>query len=95
MRLTNTGVLQQFKQSHPDAANVVEAWRAEAIKGKWVTPLSIKDRYPKASIIDSSNVIFDIRGGRYRLWVKVAYQSGVIMIKKAGTHEEYDKWDIK
>ena len=36
-------------------------------------------------------VIFNVKGNRYRLEVQVAYNTGVIVIRWAGTHAEYTK----
>lgn len=49
-------------------------------------------RFPHASILSENRVIFNIKGNRYRLEVKVSYVAQVIFIKRIGTHAEYSKW---
>jgi len=94
MKLIGKQPLRDFMDRHIDARSQVEAWEAEAEDAQWSTPHDLKSRYPKASILKNQNVIFDICGNRYRLWVKVNYQNQVILIKKVGTHREYEKWHI-
>ena len=92
MILVGKGILHEFKTEHPDAQSDLNSWEAEVEGNSWGTPHVLKEQYPRASILRSSNVIFDICGNRYRLWVQVIYQSGIMIVKKIGTHEEYDKW---
>jgi mRNA interferase HigB len=95
MRLANRPLLRDFALQHSDAKTQLDTWE-DNIKGvQWKTPQDLKQSYPKASIIDGVNVVFDIVRNRYRIWVKVNYAAGIVMIKKIGTHREYDKWDIK
>ena len=94
MRLLATDILYDLKGRDADARSGIESWEAEVKEEHWKNPHELKSRYPKASILGNQNVIFDIRGGRYRLWVRVEYKSGIVVVKKAGTHKEYEKWDI-
>jgi mRNA interferase HigB len=43
--------------------------------------------------LSGNRVIFNLKGNRYRLEVKISYQTGVVLIKRAGTHAEYSRWD--
>lgn len=93
MKLIGKQVLHDFIEKHADARSQVESWEAEVEEAQWGTPLDIKARYPNASILKGQQVIFDICRDRYRLWVHISYQNGVVLIKKVGSHKEYDKWD--
>lgn len=94
MRLIGRVTLQNFIESHADARSQIESWEAEVKEAEWSTPHELKAKYPKASILKNLNVIFNICGNKYRLWVKVNYQNRLILVKNIGTHKEYDKWDI-
>ena len=59
--------------------------RPKSRAAEWKTPLDIKRRYPKASIIGNQQVVFNICGNDYRLWVTVAYQTGIVMVREIGT----------
>ena len=94
MRLLAKHILQDLKKRDDDARSQIESWEAEAEEAQWATPHDLKARYPKASIIKGQNAIFDICRNKYRLWVKINYKNRTVLIKKIGTHEEYEKWEI-
>ncbi|MGH8208376.1 MAG: type II toxin-antitoxin system HigB family toxin [Steroidobacteraceae bacterium] len=71
------------------------AWRAIAESAQWKTPQDVKKAHPKASILKGGRVIFNIKANDYRLIVVVRYESGVMMIRFFGSHEEYDKVDAE
>jgi mRNA interferase HigB len=95
MELTGKEILNAFKDQHPDARSQTEAWEVEVGSADWKTPHDLKKRYSKASLPGKQNVVFDICWNKYRIWVKVAYNVGVVIVKAAGTHKEYEKWNIQ
>lgn len=95
MHIAQRELLRDFARQHADAKNRLDAWEDHVKNVRWRSPHDLKQSYPKASIVDSVNVIFDIVRNKYRLWAKVNYTSGSVLIKKVGTHREYDKWDIQ
>ena len=94
MELLGKKLLHDFKERHADARSQVESWEAEVEEAQWDTPHDLKARYPKASLVGDQQVVFDISKNRYRLLVRVNYKNKKVLIKKVGTHKEYDKWDI-
>lgn len=94
MKVIGKGVLDEFKLKHIEVCSQVDSWLAEVEAADWSSPLVVKQRYASASIIDG-NIVFNIKGNNYRLWVKVNYKNGIVLIKEAGTHNEYMKWIIK
>ena len=64
-------------------------------KAEWKTPEDVKNAHPKASILKSGRVVFNIKANDYRLITLVQYQGGVVMIRFCGSHEEYDKVDAE
>ena len=95
MTLLGTDKLQQFKLTHSDARANIESWEAEIEEAEWKTPHEMKQKYPSADPIGKQNTIFNINGNKYRLWVTIDYQEQIVIIKKIGTHKEYEKWDMK
>lgn len=95
MKLIGILQLEDFKRQHSDVGSQVDSWIAEAKEAEWQTPHDVKKRYPKASIINDNQVVFNLRGNRYRLQVRVDYKNKIILIKNVGTHEEYMKWGKK
>jgi mRNA interferase HigB len=73
------------------ARSQYDAWRAIAENAQWQTPQDVKVAHPKASILKSGRVVFNIKGNDFRLVAVVQYEAGVMMIRFFGSHEDYDK----
>lgn len=58
-------------------------------------PRDILDRYRSADILSGNRVVFNIKGNRYRLIVKIHYNTGIVYIRFIGTHAEYDRIDAE
>ena len=95
MKLIGILQLEDFKQRHSDVGSQVDSWIAEAKEAQWQTTYDVKKRYPTASIINDNQVIFNLRGNRYRLKVQIDYKNKIILIKNVGTHQEYMRWGKK
>jgi mRNA interferase HigB len=84
-----------FIKRHSDCKKAVNALILEIESADWKTPHDVKARYPKASVIGMSNIVFDICGNKYRIWLQITYQNGIAIIIRIGTHKDYDRWEIK
>jgi len=87
--------LKQFWTRHTDAEHELETWYHEVKKARWQTSAELKARYPKASIINSERVVFNICGNKYRLVVQINYAYGKVFIRFIGTHAGYDAIDVE
>lgn len=94
MRIVGREVLHEFILQHADANTAANAWLAETEDAEWKTPMEVKERYPHASILSGNRVIFNLRGNKYRMEVKISYQNQIVLIKRAGTHAEYSRWGL-
>lgn len=94
MKLLGKQLLYDFAARHADARSQINSWRAEVEGAQWNSPDDLKCRYPKASILKEQQAIFDICGNRYRLWTQISYKNEIVLIKKIGTHKEYEKWGL-
>ncbi len=94
MDVVGLGVLEKFKQRHADVRGHVDAWMHEVESASWDTPHAITERYPSASVLSDQRVVFNLKGNTYRLLVRVAYNTGKVIVLKAGTHAEYDRWEL-
>lgn len=95
MRIISRSTLRGFWEQHKyrDSEQQLRAWFDETKKAKWQTPQDIKDKYSNASFIDDNRVIFNIKGGNYRLIVKIDYSKSIVYIRFVGTHKQYDEID--
>lgn len=92
MKLLGKILLHKFKHAHADARSQITAWQYEVEAATWQTPMDIKARYPNASILANNRVVFNVKGNKYRLDVKISYKRQTVKVMRIGTHTEYDKW---
>jgi mRNA interferase HigB len=92
VRVVGTKVLFDFIVVHPDAQEPIKAWLSEAEEAQWVNPHEVKEKYGSASLLGNHIVVFNIKGNNYRLETQVFYPQQTVIIKRIGTHTEYDEW---
>ena len=92
MKVVGKQILDDFKRHHADARSQVDAWLAEVEDAEWELPNDIKAKFASASFLPNNRVVFNLKGNSYRLDVKVTYKTKVVLVKRVGTHAEYDKW---
>lgn len=94
MRLVGQKLLDEFAGSHAEIRGPLNAWVCEVEDADWAGPADIKARYPGASILSESRVIFNIKGNKYRIETKISSDIKVVLVKRIGTHAEYLKWKL-
>lgn len=91
MTVLDKQILVQFKQRYTDVTDWVDNCVVDVEGSIWRTPQDIKMKYRSASFLHKNTVIFNVKGNHYRLETKVAYQTAVVKVIWAGTHQDYDK----
>ncbi len=91
MNIAGLNHIVEFMRKHADSRSWLEAWVAEVREAKWESSVNIRARYSTASFLADNVVIFNVRGNRYRMEVKVAYNTNKVKIQWIGTHAEYDR----
>lgn len=87
-------MLHEFMKHHLDIQGPLETWIQEVREASWRTTLDIKARYSSASFLSDNRVVFNVKGNKYRLLVKVGFNLQTVLIQRIGTHAEYDKWEL-
>lgn len=85
--------LVEFYTKYADAETPLLIWYQTAMKKTWKSPAEVKKDYAVADIISNNQMIFNIKGNKYRLIVKFNFNMQWAWIKFIGTHAEYDKID--
>lgn len=91
MRVIAKRTLREFWEKHRDCEQQLKSWFREAEQAQWNNPNEVLAEYPNARIIENSRAIFNIKGNRYRLIIKINFIFGMVWIRFIGTHDEYDK----
>lgn len=89
--LTDYCKLGKYKK----AKNSLSAWIYEVRFSVWNNAGELKAKYRNASIISSKRVAFNIKGNEYRLIADIEYKLSIVFIVWVGTHEEYNRIDVK
>jgi len=95
MKLIGRELLTKFKEKYSDSRAQLNSWESEVEAAQWDTPHDLKKRYSTADPIGGQRVVFNICGNKYRLLAIVNYLNKMVLVKKIGTHNEYDKWKLK
>lgn len=93
LKVTGTNKIHDFMLRHTDSKDWLKAWLAEAKVAVWQGPNDIKERYSSASFLEDNTVIFNVKGNKYRMEIRVSFNTQVVYIRRVGTHAEYDRWD--
>lgn len=93
MRIISKKILREFWEKHIDCTQQLKSWFQETYVADWKSPRQIKKEYPSASFLADNRVVFNIKGNKYRLVVKINYEYSMVWIRFIGTHAEYDKID--
>ena len=92
MKLLGKSVFDELKKNYPETVSRIESLQSEIEAADWETPHDVKQKYASASILAGNQVVFNIKGNKYRVLVQISYKNKIVLIKKAGTHKEYNKW---
>src|ERR1700730_1249371 len=82
MRVVGRIRLEEFASQHADVRAQLDAWLCEVEEADWRVPTDVKARFPSASILPDDRVIFNIKGNRYRLEVKIGYEAKVVLVTR-------------
>jgi mRNA interferase HigB len=90
MHIISYRKLREYSETHGDCREVLDNWFKIAKKAKWSNLAEVQSVFPKAESV-SNFTVFNIKGNKYRLIVRIDYQRQLIYIKYILTHAEYDK----
>ena len=93
MRVLAKKTLRDFWFKYPDCEQQLKAWFKETEDAVWKNTNQLKKDYPSASILNNNRVVFNIKGNRYRLIVRINFNYQMVWIRFIGTHAQYDKID--
>jgi len=97
MRIIAFRTLREFfeKPEYSDSEPSLRAWYHDVKIAEWKNPNELRQQYKNASFIGEGRVVFNIKGNDYRLIVAIDYEFQVIFIRFIGTHNQYEKIDVK
>lgn len=82
--------LREFWQNHGDAERDLVAWFKVARKARWHRIADVRVPFRHADQVGRC-IVFNIRGNRYRLIVRVTRNWRRIYVRHVLTHKDYDR----
>lgn len=92
MKIAGLGLLHEFMKRRPDSKTPLQTWVALVRNANWEKSTDVRQMSGSASFVGDRRVVFNIKGRRYRLDVKVSYKRQLVQVIRIGTHADYDKW---
>ena len=90
MRVISKRRLFEHSGCFPDATTAIQTWLETAERATWKSLTDVREMFPSADMLGRV-AIFNIKGNRYRLIVRLEFDTRPIFIKEFLTHAEYDK----
>lgn len=101
MIVVGTDIVEVYFSAHKGhkgisaARSQYDAWLNIVKNSTPKTPEDVKKMHPKASILKSGRMVFNIKANDFRLVALVQYEAGLLFIRFFGSHEEYDGIDAE
>jgi mRNA interferase HigB len=94
MRIISRKRLREAVSAHADLEASLDTWYRVAKSADWKSIEDVRKTYPNADPVPPYTV-FNIKGNKYWLIVKIEDRFGLAFTKAVLTHAEYDKGDWK
>ncbi len=91
MRLISKRILLERAAAFPDARTALQVWVDVVRTASWYSLDDIRSAFPSTDMVGKKLAIFNIRGGHYRLVVRVEFLAQRVYFKEFLTHAEYDR----
>jgi mRNA interferase HigB len=85
--------IREFIGREPRSAESMWRWVDAIESAVWRNPSELKAAFASASFVGDL-VVFNVGGNKYRIASFVHYGKQIVYVKRIGTHEEYDTWDL-
>lgn len=92
MILVGKRALTEFARKHANAREAIAAWTLEIEAASWRSGVDVRTRFPSVSFVGNDRLIFSLKGNHFRIDVQVNYPAQIVLVRRIGTHSEYDSW---
>ena len=86
--------LREFTDRHKDAEDQFNNWYKIAEMSDWSNFNEVREMFGSVDSVGNDLYVFNIRGNKYRLIVRIIFRVRTIYIKFIGTHIEYDRVNL-
>ena len=90
MNVLNPRRRREYEAAHSDASASLRTWWRVTQTADWRSFNDVRQTFNTADQV-GDRVIFNIRGGYYRLVTWIDYERQLVVLKWFGTHHEYEQ----
>jgi len=94
MRIIAKRTIVNFGTKNPSARASLDHWLNITQAADWSSTNDVQQTFPKAKILNSERIRFEVAGRAFRLICAVDFRRRIIFVKVIGTHAEYDRIDV-
>lgn len=93
MIIVGQDILSAAARTHQSRglAKALAAWAKVVEEAHWRHFPEVRQTWPSADYV-SGYLVFNIKGGHFRLAAQVNFRVGVVTVVEVMTHVEYDRW---
>ena len=95
MRIISINKLKECWDRHPETRIPLSEWYVKVGKARWKSFSDMKKDYSSVDYVGNQRYVSNIKGNRYRIVVAVKFTPQLVYIRFVGTHNEYDRIDVK
>ena len=95
MRIISVNKLREYWEIHPDTRIPLSEWYIKVGKAKWKSFSDMRKDFGSVDFVGGQRYVFNIKGNAHRRVVAVKFTPQLVYIRFVGTHNEYDRIDIK
>ena len=95
MRIIAIRTLKDYWEKHPETQQPLSEWYVKVERAQWESFADMKRDFGSVDYVGNQHYVFNIKGNNYRLIVAVKFTPKLVYIRFVGTHEEYDRIDVK
>ena len=83
--------IREFADRYADSEDALNNWYTIMGKSDFANFNDIRKMFNSADAVGNDLYVFNIRGNRYRLVVRILFRVRTVYIKFVGTHSQYDR----
>jgi mRNA interferase HigB len=83
--------IREFADRYPDSEDALNNWYTIMGKSDFANFNNLRKMFNSADAVGNDLYVFNIRGNRYRLVVRILFRVRTVYIKFVGTHSQYDR----
>ena len=95
MRIVSKKKIVDYYSGHATSKTALEEWYQKVTKAGWQNLNELKQDILSVDYVGNNRVVFNIKGNDFRLVAIIIYVSQKVYVRWIGSHDLYNKIDVK